>query len=324
MIDPDAAMSFFGFVDARHQAWCNRQVGNPPPWSDDPIVNEHKFTNVFRAIDYGSQFLIKELLNPEASRRDILMRCFLYRHTGRVEAWEYLDIVDGYPCTPDLDAVLDIWKEYRGKGFTKTQNRSDPNSGSTSFLAFERPMFTNAYLVFPQSQTPGTDKLEAIVDLTKRLFDPGSPTDIVPDFLAAETQAARYATLRRNKGVGDFMAMQILTDYGYSEQCGEDREDEFVVCGPGSTKGAKLLDPEAPVLQTLDWAMEILHESAWCPELPLDDYGEHYRKPSKMDVQNLFCEFSKYDRFASKPSPQKPYKPAHPGLASDLVLPAHW
>ena len=119
-------------------------------------------------------------------------------------------------------------------------------------------------MIYPQSSVPGTDKIVSLMALTKRLFDPDSPDDIVPDFLEADSQRGRFAVLRRNKGVADFMSMQVLTDYGYSSQCGEDREDEFVVCGPGARRGALALDPSSKVEATLEWAISAVRSSPDC------------------------------------------------------------
>lgn len=327
MIDLDAALAFIGFVEARHQVWEKRQAGLPQPWTDDPIIASRKFTNVFRILDYGSQFLFDGILDDESSARDTLMRCFLYRHTGRPEVWQYLDIMLGhYPEVQDLDETLEIFKEYRGE--TKVHLKSPRKPGQTGRgngkqkIIGKRSIFTGAYLVFPQSQVPGTDKLESIIDLTKRLFTEGSPTDIVPDFLAAGTQAERFACLRHNRGVADFMSMQTLTDWGLSSQCGVDRENEFVVLGPGAIRGAKALDPTSKPYSTFEWAVNAIRSSPNCPRLELPD--GRTRVPSYMDVQNTLCEFGKYVRFDSKPPAQQAYKPAHPGIQSTLVLPKHF
>lgn len=318
MLDPDAALDYVTFVEARHEAWWARQQGKPAPWTDEPIVATRKFTNVFRAIDFGSQFLITELLDPELPAREILMRCFLYRHTNRPEPWEYFELLNGrMPLVEDLDEhLLTTWHEYRGRAPYETEGGAR--------IKGERQIFSGAYLVFPQSQIKGTDKAESIVALTRRLFHPDSPDDVVPDFMAAITQAERFTALQRNKGVGNFMSMQTLTDWGYSSQCGEDREDEFVVGGPGAIKGAAALNPGARTGDVILWARDAVHASPGCPELPLDNPLGMPRLPSLMDIQNTLCEFSKYVRFQSKPPVQKPYRPAHPGLQLPPVLPAHW
>lgn len=306
MIDPDAALTFLSFVEERHRAYLTRQAGAPQPWSNDPIVSTHKFTNVYRLLDYGSQFVLTDLIDEQLDPADQLARLFLYRHTGRVEAWQYLFLQLGdYPTRANLDDVLDCWREYRGAGVTKPKGRNV--KGGFQSTSFERPTFTGAYLVFPQSQERGTDKLESIVDLTRRLFVDGRVAD---SFLWANNQQARFAALRDNKGVADFMSMQILTDWGYTT---EFRENDFVVAGPGAVRGAKALDPVGAPIGTVRWAHR---------EISFLRLGD--RAPSLMDAQNTLCEFSKYLRFTEKPLPRKQYQPAHPGPRPDPVLPKHW
>jgi hypothetical protein len=310
-VDPDMALTFLDFVEARHQVWEKRQLGEPQPWTDDPIVATRKFTNVFRVLDYGSQFVLTDLIEEGLDPKDQLMRLFLYRHTGRVEVWEFLHLMMGrYPKIGDLVDVLDLFKQYRGDAHVRTRNVDPKNPGRKTQTDFKRSVFTSAYLVFPQSQIPGTDKLESIVDLTKRLFLHGT---VAQEFLAAGTQAERFQVLRQNKGVADFMSMQILTDWGYTTKF---REDDFVVAGPGARKGAAHLDPTAKAEDVISWAVKAIRSSPTAPRL-------EGRLPSYMDVQNCLCEFSKYVRYMSKPSPEKLYAPAHPGLAS-FVLPANW
>lgn len=305
-MDLERAMTYLEFVEERHRVWERRQAGEPGPWTSDPILSHRKFTNVFRVLDYGSQFVLTDLIDPELAPEDQLARLFLYRHTGRVDVWQYAKLMLGrYPIREDLDDVLKIWQSYR---------QGKPTS---------RPVFTNAYLVFPQSQIPGTDKLESIIDLTRRLFVSGTVAEV---FLLPGTQRDKFEALRTNKGVADFMSMQILTDWGYTPHCGVDQENEFVILGPGARKGALAIAPTWKPERTLEWAVQAVRDSPDCPELPTlqTEHGNVGRLPSYMDVQNTLCEYSKHVRFAQKPTPAKPYQPAHPGKQPDPVLPEHW
>lgn len=287
---------FLRFVVERHRIWEKRQMGLPQPWTEDPILATRKFTCVFRVLDPGTQFVLNELSDPWLEERDLLMQLFLYRHTGRIDSWEWLKLYMGhYP-------VWDTLEEARG-AFKLWQ-------------AGKRPVFTNAYLVYPQSSTPGTDKLDSIIDLTKRLFTPGSPDDVMPDWTRAKTQAERFKVLNRNLGVGNFMAMQVLTDWSYSLSV--DLEDEFLVPGPGSIKGAKALDPSARPLDLVRRVVKAVRELPQCPRLG-------YRQPSLMDIgSNLLCEWSKYVRYREAPSQPKPYTPAHPGPQPAPTLPSYY
>lgn len=323
MIDPDAALTYLEFVAERHQVWERRQLGIFQ--TEDPIIATRKFTNVFRILDPGTQFIMTDLLEDDPKDGDLLMRLFLYRHTGRVEVWRHLrEKLGRYPDArpADLEASLQIWQEYRGEPHVRTRNVDPRSANRTTQTDFKRSIFTGAYLVFPQSATPGTDKLESIIDLTWRLF---IEEPVAYDFLMADTQAERFAALRRNKGVADFMSMQILTDWGYTPNCGEDREDEFVVPGPGARKGAAALDAKADASEVLEWAVSAVRSWPECPSLLVPNPGgADTRLPSYMDVQNTLCEFSKYVRFAEKPVPDKLYNLAHPGPQDPPVLPQHW
>ena len=111
--------------------------------------------------------------------------------------------------------------------------------------------------------------------------------------------------------MGAFNAMQVLTDYGYST---EFRENDFVVPGPGARKGAGFLAMEP--MHAIEWAYSAVNREGGIRALG--------RVPSKMDIQNCLCEFSKWVRFSEKPVPSKPYVPAHPGPQPEPVLPEHW
>lgn len=322
--DVDHVLQFLHFVQERHRIWERRQAGLLVQdginfWTKDPVLASKKFTNVFRVLDPGSQFVFR-LASPSAglrplAGRDLLMRLFLYRYTNLPATWLHLlDVGLGFPLVEDLDSVRGVWQEYRGKLLKRIErgNRTQ----------HEHRLFSGAYVIMPDPGSPG-DKLDKVIALTKRLFDPCSPDDIWYDWHAAESQLERLDILRAHRGVGDFMAMQILTDWGYVGDT-EDRENEFVVCGPGSRKGARYLAPKLPADSVVEWAQAAIHDADWCPTI-------EGRRPSLMDVQNCLCEYSKYVRYLGRAAasggserPIQTYRPAHPGPQPRPVLPQHW
>lgn len=292
MIDIDMWMAYLGFVPERHRVWESRQLGLPGPWTDDPIIRSRKFTNVFRVLDYGSQFLVKELLTPDLSPRDTLARCFLYRYTNLPATWDWMRHELGdYPGEASI----------RG-GSVQECIKIRRNSG--------HKVFSGAYVILPQPNKSG-DKVDQAVQLTVRWMD-----NRADDFLEASNQEERYRILRSEYGVGPFLAMQILTDWGYSSHS-PDRENEFVVPGPGCLKGIDFIDPMVDPSAMIEKAREYLLDSADCPVLP------NGRPPSLMDIQNTFCEFSKYARYLARTAKPTPYRPEHPEPV-EVVLPARW
>lgn len=296
----DMVLAYLDFVGERHRVWQQRLLGLQAPWTDDPILQRNKFTNVYRVLDYGSQFLLRELLNePGITAGDALARAFLYRMSNEPKTWEHTKAEMGYyPQAGDLGDVLgELWGEYRDAG-----NR----------------VFSGAYTIMPLPGVKGFDKALEVVRMARDAFHPHSDTCVTDRFLQAGSMEERFKVLRGIPNVGDFIAMQVLTDFGYSPFGADQDENEFVVPGPGARKGAnELFATGKRAADVITWCRERVLELPDCPTL-------QGRPPSMMDIQNTLCEFSKYARHMRKPTPARVFKPDHPGSPLPLVLPKHW
>lgn len=119
-------------------------------------------------------------------------------------------------------------------------------------------------------------------------------------------------------GIGEFTAMQIATDMGYCE--GEpDQENTFVVAGPGSKMGVGFLLGRQYATQKE--ALEVITNFPVdrLPPLP----HSNGRPPSWMDIQNVFCEYSKYARMVLRGDKGRA-TPYTPGPKFDLHIPSHF
>lgn len=299
-MDVDEFLNYASFVEARHGVWKARQLGEPQAqWTDDPIVASRKFTNVFRVLDPGSQYALQLAADAETPLT-ALGRLFLYRYTNLPRTWDALRQVWGrWPTAEDLlfygEELFTLIDAYRATGAN---------------------VFSGAYVILPQPNRTG-DKVRQALELTAEVLEQSGA-----NFLNARSQQERFETLRRHYGVGDFMAMQILTDWGYSPFAGKDREHEFVIAGPGSRRGALPVSPDMKPESTIAWTAQYWRE-AETVRLRLPDGS--LRFPSLMDVQNTFCEYSKYRRYqASGVVKATPYIPAHPGPQMAPRYPEHW
>jgi len=54
--------SYWRFAAERHRIYEQRLRGLPAPWTADPVLSAYRFTNVFRAADRVSQFLIRDVI----------------------------------------------------------------------------------------------------------------------------------------------------------------------------------------------------------------------------------------------------------------------
>ena len=54
--------TYWRFAAERQNVFFRRVEGRPPPWTHDPVIRAHKFTNAYRASDRVSQYLIRRVI----------------------------------------------------------------------------------------------------------------------------------------------------------------------------------------------------------------------------------------------------------------------
>jgi hypothetical protein len=289
----DNLLECLAWIKARHEVWEKRQCGLPGPWTDHPIVSSRKFTNVFRILDPGTQFVLKDLVTDNPGPEEFLARIILYRNTNLPEPW-YV---------------------YRGE-LSITENTESFRRHLHSYKAQHGGVFSGAYMVWGGTEK-GVDKIDHVIGWLIELMDKG----VLTDFFLADSQKERFDILKECRGIGGFIAMQCLTDFGYGDFDKRDNENDFVVCGPGALKGANWLWPGKDPDYVVRWLQETVWSDPDCPTLELRNGVD--RKPSLMDIQNCLCETSKLARYLEKP-PGRPYVPAHPGVQRKPQFPLYW
>lgn len=278
------------FAKARHRVW----EGKP---TKSRILTTRKFTNVFRVLDRGSQYLL-QLMNLHDDPFDRVALSYLYRQINR-------------PDTMD-DIIA------RNGGYVPEGSEiSDPEwyDQIVRPVAEARPgaFLSGAYMILisPGDKRPTVDKMQD-------MFTRPHTTGLLHHVAEVGDLATRVLLLDEIAGIGEFMAMQIATDLGYCE--GEpDQENSYVIAGPGSRMGVGFLigKPYAAPKE----AQKVIQEFPrhLLPALP----GSNGRPPSWMDVQNVFCEFSKYVRMVERGDKGAP-KPYTPGPKFDIHIPSHF
>jgi hypothetical protein len=278
------------FAKARHRVW----EGKP---TKSRILTTRKFTNVFRVLDRGSQYLL-HLMNLHDDPLDRIALSYLYRQINRPDTMD--DIIalnDGF--VPEAREIFDpIWYEEVVKP-----------------VAAARPgkFLSGAYMILisPGDKRPTVDKMQ---DMFTRAHTQG----LLGHAAQVGHLGTRVMLLDEIAGIGEFMAMQIATDLGYCEG-EEDQENDYVIAGPGSRMGVGFLlgKPYAAPKE----AQKVIQEFPrhLLPALP----GSNGRPPSWMDVQNVFCEFSKYVRMVDR-GDKGAAQPYTPGPPFEIHIPTHF
>lgn len=296
---------FWYYAAARQQIYLQRLKGCPPPWTDDPILASYRFTNVYRATDRVSQFLINEVQAGNWSWPDIFVRTLLFKFFNRPQTWQKLVESFGQPNgqnlkSPELDQSLDQ-------------------------IAKLGPIYNPAYIMPPPRQYSGP-KHQRHLQLVRDM----AASQTAEQIRESASLAKVFEHLKSWPSLGDFLAYQLAIDLNYSNHLDFD-EDEFVVAGPGARRGLKKCFGPNPGWTNEDLiAYTAQSQDREFNARKLDWSPLPGRRLKLIDVQNVFCEVDKYTRLAEpelggpadSPRPKQNYRPNNQPLT--FCFPPQW
>lgn len=267
--------TYWRFAAERQTVFFKRYQNKPWPWTSDPVLNQYKFTNAYRASDRVSQYLIKNVIyQGEQSEKEIFFRTILFKIFNRIETWELL-------------------REELGTISYSTYSFERYNTILDFALKTKRAIFSAAYIMPSGKNLFNYERKHSnYLKLLEQMMK-----DDVPLYIAdARSMKKVFEIIRSYPLIGDFLAYQYTIDLNYSNLTNF-TEMEFVVPGPGAKDGIRkcfsnlggLTDMDIVRLVTDRQQQEferlgIKFESLWGRPLQL------------IDCQNLFCEVDKYAR----------------------------
>ena len=294
--------AFFAYARERHSVYLRRQNGLPMPWTDDPILQKYRFTNVYRELDRTTVWLRKNvtevirasnILNDKPER--ILMATILYRALNRITSGEVIF------NQPDFDQKTP-WDYFYETGDT------------TEIIARLRttyptgPYVTGAYMI--RSPT-GMPKLEGVLENVQNFYQ-RSRWRTVARALHAGSQDMRAFTrwLSDTPGHGPFLAYEVTCDLRYSGLL-DKAEDRFTWAnvGPGALRGLTRIrgvPQENPRRAKNKWRINIPDEQAQAEMrviLELSRNVDYWPQNDPAwpawemrEVEHTLCEFDKHSR----------------------------
>lgn len=265
--------SYWRFAAERHRVYLNRLARRPRPWTADPVIADHRFTNAYRAADRVSQYLIRHVIYTGSQAvEEVVFRVLLFKFFNKIATWEHLCSEVGTPTWSDYDfkAYEAALQGARARGVT---------------------LYSPAYVVPPPRFGEPT-KYANHLRLVESMMRGG---------LAEEVTAARYfndvyRALVGYSSVGRFIGFQLSVDLNYSEVI-QFSEMDFVVAGPGARDGVrKCFGPASSGIEEDVIRYVANSQVRFLEALELDFSGLFGRSLQLVDCQNLFCEVDKYAR----------------------------
>jgi hypothetical protein len=266
--------TFWKFAAERQQVFFRRLAGEQPPWTEDEILRKNKFTNVYRASDRVSQYLIKHVVCGERqSSADLFFKILLFKLFNKIDTWELL--------LKKLGEVA--WSSYSFR-------RYDAVLGNAIDKGVR--IYSAAYIM--PSGGKGERKHTYHLQLLERMVK-----DDVPKKLQdCVTMRAAFELLRSYPSIGNFLAYQFVTDLNYSDLLNFS-ETDFVVPGPGAKDGIRKCfvgEPSVSGEAIIRWMVDTQEEQF--RRMGLRFRNLWGRRIQLIDCQNVFCEVDKYARYA--------------------------
>lgn len=265
--------TYWRFAARRQAVYEARLNGLDAPWTSDPVLSAHRFTNCYRASDRVSQYLIREVsYTGSQDPSELVFRTLLFKLFNKIDTWVLLSGTVGFPDLASFDvgrysAVLD-----------------------DAFAQGNR-LYSAAY-VMPSPPFGADRKHVNHLRLLEQMMSDG-----VADRLgSAATMEEAFSILKAYPGIGDFLAFQYLIDVNYSTALQFDEMD-FVVAGPGARDGIrKCFGPGSAGFER-----ELIEYMAHSQDEHFERLGLRFgglfgRPLQLIDCQNLFCEVDKYAR----------------------------
>jgi hypothetical protein len=270
---------YWKFASKRQQAFEARVAGGSGPWSDDRILREYKFCNVFRASDRVSQYMIRDVayLDDDSSPEDRLFQIVAFRTFSNIRTWDTVTYLLGHsPRISDLESGA----------FESALNRTkEINSG----------LYTGAFILCATDAYGRRIKHLNHVELFKDMF---VSADLGRRLLEATSLKGVYDLLHTFPLMGDFMSYQTAIDLNYSQYINFS-EDDFTQPGPGAVRGIKKVFKDLGGLtpqEVIMWMVD--NQEREFARLGYDFNGLWGRRLHAIDAQGLFCETDKYCREA--------------------------
>ena len=266
---------FYKFMDKRERIRLRKENDMPWPWTDDPILQTYKFTNVKRAHDRTTKWFWKNVLDPNHNKPKeyLLFNCALFRYFGTVE---FSEAIGGW---------TELWAEHKEIIRDIAKSRLEKN----------QKVFTGAYVI--TNQGIKAPKQDVVIDefLTPLWYKLPDLVKIASDTQSWEAVAKRMMKLKGFGGTG-FMTKEVLQDAIHTSVLADctDR-NRWCPIGPGARRGlnrvydraVKSKVPDAQMLEEMRelWKMQTLRWLNW-----------HWHELELHDIQFQLCEFDKYER----------------------------
>jgi hypothetical protein len=260
----DILQTFLYWMQERHAIYNRRKAGQPPPWTDDPLLANFRWCNVFRELDRETVLLRKHWREPYANHENLWFAMCMAR---QVNWWPSLEEI-GFPETWDARHTYEVLAGRIRKGYKA---------------------YTGVYML------PGCYGINKPWGTAYNILDEIYKNRALYMPKPGDTLQSAWYRLHRAPGFGFFLAYEVVTDWRHTRYL-RDATDimTWANAGPGAIRGLNRLfglDLKARRKREKynEEMVELLEvaKRALPPDFP---------KLELRDIEHSLCEMDKYLR----------------------------
>lgn len=287
-MDKTMLKKFFYWMNERHSIYLKKEAGEPWPWTKDKILQEYKFTNVFRQNDAVTKKLTKVLKGDKdvyrVFKKIIIFRMFNWPPT-------YYRIAEAEVMTNHN--FINDW----GRSYCKNMMKL-----LTNYSKEGNKVFTGAYIITNNGRKEPKIQLvcEAIDAIVK------NHTQITDDIY--KNKSIEYAVKRLSEYpmVGKFVGYELATDLRHTNILNKAKDiNTWANPGPGAKRGLNRIYKRELKYSQKD---QLFIDEMRCllshavmemdPEFNvlLTSLVDDGRTLEMRDIEHSLCEFDKYMR----------------------------
>lgn len=266
--------TFWKFAANRQKAFYNK-MNNVEPITSDPIIRDYRFTNVFRATDRTSQYLIKNVIyRGDQTANEVVFRTLLFKTFNKIETWEKIKCHMGEISYETFDFDL-----YDDEIFSKIDGL----------------IFNGAYIAPTGLPNFGYNiKYKNHLKLIEYLMN----NCITTKLQQCRNLGEVFLLFKNQPMFGNFLAYQFTIDINYSTVINFSEMD-FVVAGLGAVRGIKKCFSNTEDYNFSDIIRWVCKKQDFEFEKRRLKFRDLFgRSLQLIDIQNIFCEVDKYSRMA--------------------------
>lgn len=258
----------------RQRIYVKRLAGRPAPWTDDPVLGNYRFCNVYRASDRVSQMCIRigDAQRGRASADEVFFRIMLFKIFNSIRTWDRLCRELG---------TLPSFLSFHPDGYAEILDG----------IAARGAIYNSAY-VMPNPPFGHRRKHRNHMHLLQSMMDDGAPQKA----LSTQNLGELFDLMLSYPSHGRFLAFQYAIDLNYSLTMHDERE--FVVAGPGALSGIS----KCFVNHKDASAEDVIHAMQRAQHDEFERLGMRFnqlggsRELMPIDIQNWLCETNKIAR----------------------------